>query len=193
MYVKLNKTLIKFNLKVMKKRISGKFSLVIIVFVAIFFTTFLGIIAINESQNLRSNPYNTDLTYIDIEGDSIKLTDHKGKVIILYFFYLSCSFCKISDPYLAAIEDDYLNSQLLIITITIDIADSNGNLYNWKSDLNVSWDIVRDDISHSYSSYWDVAYTPTTIIIDQESIFVKKIVGSNDFDTNVRSEIELLI
>ncbi|HDZ18467.1 hypothetical protein LCGC14_1021240 [marine sediment metagenome] len=177
----------------MKKRISGKFSLFVIVFVAIFFTTFLGFIALNESRNLGSNSFNTDLTYVDIEGESLKLADHKGKVIILYFFYLNCPYCKISDPYLAAIEDDYLSNQLLIITITIDIADSNSNLYNWKNNLNVSWNIVRDSIGHDYSSHWDVAYTPTTIIIDQDSNFVKKIEGSSDFDSNVRSEIELLI
>ena len=179
----------------MKKRISEMIPLFIIVFGAIFFVTFIGVIAINESGNSGGNPnsYNTDLTYIDIAGNSTKLTDHQGKVIILYFFYLSCSFCKISDPFLAAIEDDFLSSQLLIITITTDPADSTSNLNNWQNNLNSSWIIVRDDISHSYSSHWDVAYTPTTIIIDQDSNFVEKIVGSDNYDTNVRTEIELLI
>jgi cytochrome oxidase Cu insertion factor (SCO1/SenC/PrrC family) len=175
----------------MKKRYSQLIPLLLIVFGAIFFVTFLGFIALSESGN--SDSYNTDLTYTDITGNSIKLTDHKGKVIILYFFYLSCSFCKISDPFLAAIEDDYLSSQLLIITITIDTADSNINLYNWKSSLNASWIIVRDDIGHTQSSHWDVAYSPTTIIIDKDSNFVKKFIGSNNFDVNVRTEVDLLI
>jgi thiol-disulfide isomerase/thioredoxin len=165
------------------------------VFGAVFFVSFLGFIAISESGNSggNSNSPNTDLTYVDIDGNSIKLADHKGKVIILYFFSLSCSFCKISDPFLKAIEDDYLSSQLLIITITIDTADSNSNLYNWKNNLNASWIIVRDEISHIYSSQLDIAYTPTTVVIDQDGNFVKKIVGSNNFENNLRSEIELLI
>jgi len=87
----------------------------------------------------------------------------------------------------------YLNSQLLIITITTDPADSNSNLYNWRTANNASWIIVRDDISHSISSHWDAALTPTTIIIDQDSNFIEKFVGPNDFDNILRNEIELLI
>ncbi len=177
----------------MKKRISEILPLIIIVFGAFFFVTFLGVIAINESRNLGSNSYNTDLTYVDIEGESIRLTDLQGKVIILYFFYLSCQFCKITDPFLAAIEDDYLSSQLSIITITVDIADIYSNLYNWRNDLNSSWNIVRDGIGRAYASHWDVAYTPTAIIIDQDSNYIDKIEGSTDFDAKVRSIIELLI
>ncbi len=177
----------------MKKRISEILPLFIIVFGAFFFVTFLGVIAINESGNTGSNLYNTDLPYVDINGETIRLTDHKEKVIILYFFYLSCPYCKISDPFLAAIEDDYLSSQLLIITITISTADSDINLNNWKINLNASWKIVRDDISLTYSSNWDVAYTPTAVIIHLDSNFLEIIEGTFDFDARVRSEIELLI
>jgi thiol-disulfide isomerase/thioredoxin len=161
------------------------------VFGAIFFVSILGFITLSETAS--SNSYNTDLTYNDIDGNTIRLTDHKGKVILIYFFSLSCIFCKISDPFLAAVEDDFPSSQLLIITITIETTDSNFNLNSWKSNLNATWTIVRDDVTHSYSGHWDVAYTPTTIIIDQNSKFVKKIVGSNDFDANIRTEINSLI
>ena len=179
----------------MKKRILEMISLFVIVFGVIFFVTFIGIVALNESGNVEgdSNSYNTDLTYVDIDGNSINLTDHQGKVIILYFFLLSCSACKISDPFLAAIEDDYLSSQLLIITITPDPTELNSNLYIWKNNLNASWYLVRNDLNYTYSSQWDLAFTPTTIIIDQDSNFVNKIVGSSNFDTTIRSEIELLI
>ena len=179
----------------MKKRILEMISLFVIVFGVIFFVTFIGIVALNESGNVEgdSNSYNTDLTYVDIDGNSINLTDHQGKVIILYFFLLSCSACKISDPFLAAIEDDYLSSQLLIITITIDTADSEINLNNWRNNLNASWDIVRDDISRTYASNWDVAYTPTAVIIHLNSSFLEIIEGSLDFDAKVRIELQLLI
>ena len=168
--------------------------LFVIVLGVTFFATFMGIVVLNESGNI-GNPksYDTDLVYIDIDGTSINLTDHQGKVIIIYLFSLSCSACKIADPLLAVIEDDYLSSQLLIITIALNNSETNINLYNWQNTLNSSWYLVRNDLNYTYSSHWDIAYTPTTIIIDQDSNFVKKIVGSGDFDTIVRTEIELLI
>ncbi len=177
----------------MKKKISQILPLFVIVFGAIFFVTFIGFVAISESGNTGSNLYNTDLPYVDIDGETIRLTDHNEKVIILYFFYLSCPYCKISDPFLAAIEDDYFSSQLLIITITIATADSDINLNNWRNNLNASWNIVRDDISLTYASNWDVAYTPTAVIIHLDSNFLEIIEGSLNFDAKVRSELQLLI
>jgi thiol-disulfide isomerase/thioredoxin len=107
----------------MKRKISELIGLFVIVFGAIFFVSFLSIIAINESRNTGGNSYHIDFEFIDIEGNLINSTNHTGKVIVLYFFTLSCPPCKISSPLLASIEDDYLSSQLLIITISMNVAD----------------------------------------------------------------------
>ncbi|MHA2006712.1 MAG: TlpA family protein disulfide reductase [Promethearchaeota archaeon] len=139
--------------------------------------------------NSKDQEIPANYTFETIEGDTIDLADHHDKVIILYFHFLGCTFCKITTPYLAAIEDDYSNNTLYIITITIDILDSKAALNNWRSAHNATWEIVRDDIDHSISSRFDISITPTTIIFDKNGALAVKILGSINFDNNVRSEI----
>ncbi len=176
-----------------EKALSKKFTPLFIIIGVIFLVIVIGIAIDYSGRNIEEELNPSGIIFQNIDGSTIKLSSYQGKVVLLYFFYLNCPFCKVSDPYLAIIEDDYLNSQLYILTITIDPADSNSGLYNWRNTLNANWDIVRDDISHSYSSQWNVANTPTTIIIDQNGNFIEKIVGTDNFYSKVTTEIDALL
>ena len=81
----------------------------------------------------------TNYTFETIDGDTIDLADHQGEIVILYFHFLACFYCAITTPFLAAIEKDYSNDSLYIITITTTTLDTNGALNDWKSTHNASW------------------------------------------------------
>ncbi len=148
----------------------------------------------DNQQNEIPNLYQTDLTFTTIEGDTIKLADHKGKVIILFFFGLNCYPCDVEASILIDIDNYYSNSEALIIPIATDPTYSYNDLNNWKNNYNPSWDIVRDDISHSYSSYFSIAYLPTVIILDKNGNIEKKIIGPDQgsYD-NIKEEIDTLL
>ncbi len=148
----------------------------------------------DDSGNNNDNLYQTDLTFTTIEEDTIKLADHKGKVIILFFFGLNCYPCDVEASILVDIDNYYSNSKVLIILIATDPAFSYNDLNNWKNDYNPSWDIVRDDISRSYSSYFSIAYLPTVIILDKNGNIEKKIIGPDQgsYD-NIKEEIDTLL
>ena len=184
-----NSRIVKKEKKALSKRLAPLFIIIGVIFIAIV----IGITIDYSGRNIEEDLNPPDISFQSIDGSTIKLSSYKGKVVLLYYFYLSCPNCKLSDPYLAIIEDEYSSSQLYILTITVDPADSNSGLYNWGSNLNANWDIVRDDLSHSYSSPWNVAYTPTAIIFDQNGNIVNKIVGSEDFYSKVTTEIDALL
>ncbi|KKK43888.1 hypothetical protein LCGC14_0806760 [marine sediment metagenome] len=158
---------------------------------------FLGIILIGmvigisfsilNSENIE-NP--TNYTFETIGGETIDLADQKGKIVIIYFHFLECSWCAITTPLLAKIEDDYSNNSLYIITITIELVDTNGELNNWRSNHNATWDLVRDDIDHSIGSRYDISITPTTLIYDKNGNLIIKLLGITNFNSTVRSKID---
>ncbi len=175
------------------KALSKKLTPIYIIIGVIFIAIAIGITFDYAGRNVEENLNYPGISFQTIDGSTIKLSSYQGKVVLLYFFYLNCPICKTSDPFLATIEDDYSSSQLYILTITIDPADSDGGLYNWRENLNANWNIVRDDISHSYSSPWNIAYTPTAIVIDQNGNTVNKIVGTDDFYSKVTATIDALL
>ena len=157
---------------------------------------FLGIILIGMVIGISFSILNSEnignslnYTFETIDGESIDLANHQGEVVILYFHFLACSFCAITTPLLAVIEDDYSNNSLYIITITTVLVDSNGALNNWRSIHNATWDLVRDDIDHSISSRFDISITPTTIILDKNGLQIIKLLGITNFNNTVRAEI----
>jgi peroxiredoxin len=139
--------------------------------------------------------YQTDMTFTTIDGATIKLADHQGKIVILYFFDLNCPACPSQAYILADIDEDYLNSQILIIPISVEPSDSTDGLNSWKEDFNSNWNIVRDDFTYKISSSFNIQAVPTTKILDQNGNIVKTMVGSVEGSyENIKSKInELLI
>ncbi len=111
-----------------------------------------------------SGTYKTPISMTTIEGESISLADHEGKVVILYFHYLDCSACTYHSPFLSSAQAQYLSSEVLIIAITVDPNDSPDDLHDWASDGGYSFKLVRDT-DYSLASQFGAQYTPHTIYI----------------------------
>ena len=152
----------------------------------------MGIFAAGIVVQFGSNN-NDALIFRTIDGESVDIETQEQEVVVLYFFRLNCLSCKTTDPLIAAINMDYNETQLLIITITIDPADSETNLQIWRENLNVSWHIVKEDITYTYSSAYNVAFSPTTLIFDQDRNLAARFEGTGDFDYLVRFSIENII
>lgn len=135
----------------------------------------------------NSNPYQTDITFHTIEGDTIKLADHQGKVILLFFFDLPCTACGPESDIISNIDDDYSNSQVYIVLITVYPQDSDDGLNQFANIHNLDSPIVRDDLSQTYASFFNIAYTPTTIILDKDGGEVERFIG---YDANHYNQIK---
>lgn len=141
-----------------------------------------------------NNEYGTPMTFTTIDGDTIKLADNQGKVVILYFFDLDCPPCGPEADILADIDDEYTNSQLEIILIDVHYWDSISDLKTWRNDYNSNWDIILDDASYTYSAPFNIAYTPTTKILDKSGNIVKTIVGYDEGHySTIKAEIDALL
>ena len=135
----------------------------------------------------NSNPYKTDIIFNTIDGGTIKLADHQGQAIVLFFFDLGCQPCEPEADIISDIDDDYSNSQVFIVLITVHSWDSNDGLNQFANDHNLNRPIVRDDNSYSYSAPFNIAYTPTTILLDRDGAEVQRYIG---YDANHYNQIK---
>ena len=154
----------------------------------------VGGFAISFFLSEDNNSENGGMTFITIDGDTIKLADNQGKVVILYFFDLDCPPCGPEASILADIDDAYTDSQLKIILIDVHYWDSISDLKTWRENYNSNWDIVLDDASNTYSKPFDIAYTPTTKILDKSGNIVRTIVGYDEGHySTIKAEIDALL
>ena len=137
-----------------------------------------------ESENLKPAP---DLKLTDINGNTFKFSDYRGKVIILNFWALWCPPCQIEIPHLVSLYDKYKDKGLVILGIAI----SSGNDKKIKEKVKewgIDYPVINGDEFPSVGrNFWEVRAIPNSYIINQEGKFFKNYVG---FSTTTPIELE---
>jgi peroxiredoxin len=72
-----------------------------------------------------------DFKLPDSEGKEVSLSDFKGKVVVLDFWFTGCPGCRVLAPYLKNIEKSLTNAGVKFISISVD-----KNLSKWKNSIN---------------------------------------------------------
>jgi peroxiredoxin len=163
-----------------KKKFYESFTPYLVVIGAIFVIVVIFMVINSDNPDVttdNSDPYGTNITFQTIDGTTIELSDHQGQVVILYFFDLGCTPCGPEADVISDIDDAYSNSRVFIVLVTVHSWDSNDGLNQFKIDHDLNRPIVRDDSSGTYGSRFNIAYTPTTILLDEDGNQVNKYIG----------------
>ena len=163
-----------------KKKFYESFTPYLVVIGVIFaIVVIFMVINFDNPDVTTDNPdlYGTNITFQTIDGTTIELSDHQGKAVILYFFDLGCTPCGPEADVISDIDDAYSNSRVFIVLVTVHSWDSDDGLYQFKIDHNLNRPIVRDDNFGTYSSPFNIAYTPTTILLDEDGNQVNRFIG----------------
>ena len=147
-------------------------------------TFFVSTTSTSTNTETISTAYKTPLIMNTIEGESISLADHEGKVVILYFHYLDCSACTYHSPFLSSAQKQYLSSEVLVIAITVDPNDTPDDLRDWASDGGYNFKLVRDT-DYTLASQFGAQYTPHTIYLGPDG-------DSSLRNTGAQSEADIL-
>ncbi len=131
----------------------------------------------------------SDFTLSDSKGASVKLSDYKGRVVVLDFWATWCGGCKVEIPWYMEFQSKYKASGLSVIGVSMD---EDG----WKSvrpflekqPMNYSVVIGNPDLAKLYG----VDAMPMTLLIDRDGKVAASHVGMVDKDA-FESEIQILL
>jgi len=110
-------------------------------------------------------------TLKDLQGESISLSDFRGKVIILDFWASWCPPCRSSMPHLDEMRKRYQSEGLVVIAVSLDpnIADISTFLEeNEFTDLLVLWESPK--VAQRVKTLYGVSGIPHTFVIDRQGI-----------------------
>jgi thioredoxin-related protein len=132
---------------------AGAFVIIIVVIIAAAFIFLLGAPADDEEKSL-----------IDTDGNTIKLSDWHGKVVLLDFMGSTCTECQSNTQnVLNPVRQSYGNS-IRMLSISTMVADTDQDLINYKAATGANWQFALDtaDMKDTYM----VASIPTVVILD---------------------------
>lgn len=111
-----------------------------------------------------------------LDGEIVRLSDFKGKVVILDFWASWCHACEQAAPVLEKIYQKYKNGEFVLIGITMDSGFSaEENVLTFVKEHNQTYPILWDD--KKTGKAYKVNRIPTTYILDRNHIVVEKLVG----------------
>jgi thiol-disulfide isomerase/thioredoxin len=115
-----------------------------------------------------------DFTLQDVNGKSVKLSDFKGKVVLLEFWASWCPPCRASVPGLERLHKAFKDKGLAVLAVSMDSGDWDV-VKAFISDYGISYTVLKgtDEVAAQYS----VRTIPTLLILNKEGKITKRYLG----------------
>lgn len=138
-----------------------------------------------------AKPANLNFTLKDMNNQEVRLSDFKGKVILLDFWATWCGPCKIEIPWFAEFQQKYGPAGLQVVGISVD--DTHEQLVPFVTQLNMNYVVLQglghDDVLEAYGPMWGV---PVTALISRDGKICAKHVGISAKEA-IEDEIKSLL
>lgn len=122
-----------------------------------------------------AKPANLDFTLPDLEGKQVKLSDFKGKVILLNFWATWCGPCKAEIPGFVELQAKHKND-LVVIGFSVD--DPVDKAQAFASEYKINYPVVlglgRDEVQEAYGPIWGI---PASFLISRDARVCRRHMG----------------
>lgn len=130
----------------------------------------------------NAKPANLNFTLKDLSGTDVKLSDFKGKVILLDFWATWCGPCKVEIPWFVEFQTKYGASGLQVVGVSVDdtVDKLNPFVREFKMNYPVLQGLGHDDLTNAYGPMWGI---PVTAVISRDGKICSKHTGLGSKDT----------
>ncbi len=122
-----------------------------------------------------TNTLAPDFTLTDVDGVPFRLSNQRGKVVVLNFMRTTCSACISEEPHLRELRSRFGADAVMVILSVDPYGDTDSVLRDHRDQNLMRW-IAIGDKAEVYKLY-AVQSTPTTFIIDKNGYIQYQHVG----------------
>lgn len=116
---------------------------------------------------------------VDMVGDSVRLSDFRGEVVVLNLWATWCHPCREEMPALQALHEAYGNQGLQVVGVSIDGRSSADLIPGFLDEVGVTFRILRDPEERVVRSFTTMG-VPETFLIGRDGTLLHRWVGAFD-------------
>src|ERR1700716_4564188 len=116
-----------------------------------------------------------DFSLESLEGKTMRLSDFRGKAVLLNFWATWCGPCKIEMPWFIELQQKYGSQGLQVVGVAMDDA-SKEDIAKFAKDMGVNYPVLigKEAVGDSYGG---IPALPETFFIGRDGKVVDKILG----------------
>ncbi len=129
-----------------------------------------------------------DFELPDLEGESTRLSDLKGKVVIVNVWASWCKPCQYEMPAMQKIFEEYSDNEFVLLAVNNTIQDNLSDVTSFVDAHNLTFPILLDNTGEVANLY-RVQALPSTFFIDKNGIIQEIIIGGPMSEALIKSKI----
>ena len=115
------------------------------------------------------------------DGKWVRLSDLRGRPVVLDFWATWCRPCRTSMPHLEDLQKRYQSQGLVVIGLSVD-EGSQADVRRFAQSLGVTFRLGMAN-DHVLDDYGPIRFLPTTFFIDRNGQMVRRVRGYLDPET----------
>lgn len=120
-----------------------------------------------------------DFSFPDLNGKPRRLSEWRGKVVLLAFFATWCPLCNEEIPRLSTLQKKYGGRDFTVLAVSIDQTRA-APVEKWARERKLSFPILHDESFSSRTAH-NVRFVPTLYLLDRDMRLVARAVGFVDW------------
>lgn len=122
-----------------------------------------------------------DFNLVDLDGVQHKLTDYRGKPVIINFWATWCPPCREELPSMNRAWQKVKDEGIAMIAI--NVGESEEDIFVFNGDYPIDFTVLLDTSSEVIET-WGVKGLPTTFVLNSKGELVYRAVGGRAWDTD---------
>jgi peroxiredoxin len=130
-----------------------------------------------------------DFTLKDLSGKDVRLSDQKGKVVLVEFWATWCPPCRTSIPALEKLHSAYAGKGLSILAVSMD-EGSLDMVRAFCTERSITYTVLRG--TEQVSTKYGVRMIPATYLVDRQGTIQKRYLGEMN-EERIEKDIQSLL
>lgn len=127
-------------------------------------------------QVVRAGSPAPDFTLENMQGETVNLSQLRGKVVIVNFWATWCPPCRQEMPSMEVLHQTFKDDDLVLLAVNVEKSGRKA-VAKFLQDSPYSFPILLDD-KQQVQNLYSVFQYPASFIVDRNGIIVKKVIGA---------------